>query len=152
MWHEFFRGYVADPMMSSAVYSYDYQSCQSYFDKMMSDITRRYFAIVADKKVLGQIYLKNIDWYAKTSCFGISMIDDSAKGKGYGTKAIKLLMNYAFVELGMETIFADTVLQNTRSQYVLEKLGFIFTHENCNFKYYELRRGEYCLPNFPKEG
>ncbi|MCL2169757.1 MAG: GNAT family N-acetyltransferase [Defluviitaleaceae bacterium] len=47
-------------------------------------------------------------------------------------------MEYAFETLNLQTIKADTVLRNTRSQHVLEKIGFVYTHEDVLFKYYEL--------------
>ena len=34
-------------------------------------------------------------------------------------------MKYAFEQMNMNTVFADAVRKNTRSQHVLEKVGFI---------------------------
>jgi len=147
LWHDFFREYVADPMMTEIPYQYSYQSCEDYFRKMTSDVTRKYFAIIANGRVVGQIYLKHIDWYAKTSSFGIALSNDLVKGKGYGTKAITALLKYAFNDLHLETIFADTVLRNVRSQHVLEKLGFTHTHDDDNFRFYKLSRSSLRLSN-----
>ena len=35
---------------------------------------------------------------------------------------------------------ADAALKNTRSQHVLEKVGFQYTHEDDTFKYYRCER------------
>lgn len=51
-------------------------------------------------------------------------------------------MKYAFEELGMNTVLADAVLKNTRSQHVLEKVGFQFVRQDEMFKYYRYERRE----------
>ena len=67
---------------------------------------------------------------------GIHLQNDAVKEKGYGTQAERLILQYAFEELGMVTINADAAVKNTRSQHVLEKVGFCYTHEDETFKYY----------------
>lgn len=44
------------------------------------------------------------------------MQNDAVKDKGYGTQAERLAVKYAFDQLGMVAVNADTVLKNTRSQ------------------------------------
>lgn len=139
-WHAFWRGYENDPMMDTTPYLYNPQQCDRAFDFRMQDKSRQYFAIYADEEMAGNIYLKHIDWAAKSACFGIALQCDAFKGKGYGSAAIKLLISYAFETLGLEVLLADAVLRNTRSQHVLEKLGFVHLRDDGVFRYYELRR------------
>lgn len=47
---------------------------------------------------------------------------------------------YAFDELGLAAVNADTIIKNTHSQHVLEKAGFKFVKEDGNFKYYRIER------------
>ncbi len=68
------------------------------------------------------------------------MQNDYAKGKGYGTKAEQIAIKYAFDELGMNVVNADTVEKNIRSQHVIEKVGFNFIKEDDCFKYYRIQR------------
>lgn len=51
-------------------------------------------------------------------------------------------MNFAFQELRMAAVNADTIRKNTRSQHVLEKAGFHFVGEDENFRYYRIERCE----------
>ncbi|MCL2574660.1 MAG: GNAT family N-acetyltransferase [Defluviitaleaceae bacterium] len=139
-WHEFWVGYVADPMMSDVSYVYDYEGMEKAYHVRMADATRKYFTIICDGKVIGQIYLKKIDYDKKSADFGISMVDDLVKGKGYGTRAIELLLEYAFGGMGLDVITADTVLRNVCSQHVLEKIGFVFTHMDGEFRYYKIAK------------
>ena len=60
--------------------------------------------------------------------------------QGYATEACGEILRYAFEELGMDTVKADAALKNTRSQHVLEKVGFRYTHEDETFKYYRCDR------------
>jgi RimJ/RimL family protein N-acetyltransferase len=55
---------------------------------------------------------------------GIKICDFSYQEKGFGTKAIKLLINYLFVDRSVDKITLDTNLKNTRAQHVYEKIGF----------------------------
>jgi len=71
---------------------------------------------------------------------GIHLRDDSVKEKGYGTQAERLILKYAFEELGMVAVNADAVLKNTRSQHVLEKVGFRYISEDDTFKYYRYEK------------
>ena len=66
------------------------------------------------------------------------MQNDTVKGKGYGTEAEKLAVRYAFDKLGMSAVNADTVVKNTRSQHILEKIGFRLVKEEGNFRYYRI--------------
>lgn len=68
------------------------------------------------------------------------MQNDSVKGKGYGTQAERMAVKYAFDELGIVAVNADTVQKNTRSQHILEKVGFRLTGEDEMFKYYRIER------------
>ena len=138
LWHEFWKGYVADPMMSDTQHVYDPDICEEFYRDRMADATRKYFSVMHDGKVVGYIYLKHMDRDKKSSEFGIAMMDDSVKGKGYGTEAIWLLAEYAFNVLGLETIIATAVLRNVRSQHVLTKMGFVHTHSDGKFNYYKL--------------
>lgn len=97
---------------------------------------RIYLAIMLENEPIGEVIIKNIDWDKRHCAFGISMRSDEYKNKGYGTKAELLMLEYVFNELGMETVFADAIQKNVRSQHVLKKVGFIETHDDDIFCYY----------------
>ncbi len=42
--------------------------------------------------------------------------------------------------LGLTAVNADTIVKNTRSQHVLEKVGFQYLKEEDGFRYYRLQR------------
>lgn len=138
LWHKFHMNYEADPMMNATPYTYDFDCVEKEYYAKSNDSTRKYFIIIHNGEAIGTIYLKHMDMVKKSTEFGIALINDSVKGYGFGTEAIYLLIEYTFNILGFECILADSVLRNTRSQHVLEKVGFIYTHEDSVFKYYKL--------------
>ena len=74
------------------------------------------------------------------------IIDQDYCNKGYCTEASEKLISIAFEELNLDYIFAHTVVDNLRSQKVLEKLGFKkinkLSIENDQFEYYRKDKKE----------
>lgn len=65
-----------------------------------------------------------------TADIGIKICDSNQQEKGYGTKAIKMLIKYLFTDKDVDKIHLDTNLNNARAQHVYEKIGFIKTKIN----------------------
>ena len=140
MCHEFYKGFQNDPAIGHYYeYIYTPEIADRYFDTN-SVPDRKLFAIMADGEIVGECKLKNIDTEKRQCSMGIHLRDDSVKGKGFGTAAERLILNYAFEVLDMVAVNADVVLKNTRSQHVLEKVGFSFVRQDEMFRYYRCER------------
>ena len=144
--HEFYKKFENDPdifmdMDSFSKYKYNETAVDRYFDSKQ-DLNRILFAVMKDEDPIGELQLKNIDHSSKECTLSIHMQNDSVKGRGYGTYAEKLAIKYAFAELGMSAVNADAVIKNTRSQHVLEKVGFRYVKEENGFKYYRIERDQ----------
>ena len=137
--HEFWKDYVVDFNMWDKEYVYDENEVNKYYNLKVLDKTRKYFAVSINNKVIGEILLKNINIEKGIATLGIHFSNDNYKNQGFGTEAIKLMIDYAFEHLNLNTLYADAVLRNKRSQYVLEKLGFVEIHVDEILKYYELK-------------
>lgn len=142
--HAFYQEFQNDPaiymdMRTFSEYTYSPDKVDKYFDAQQEP-SRVVFMILADGQPVGEGKLKAIDPERKECCLGIHLQNDSVKGKGIGTQAERLLLQYAFEALGMEAVNADVVLKNTRSQHVLEKVGFRFVREEGIFRYYRCER------------
>ena len=139
--HEFYREFERDPatFMDMSLYEsfvYDPEWVDRYFDRQQRP-DREAFLFFRNLKPIGEVILKEIDQNKKECALSIHMQNDSVKGKGYGTKAILMGYSWARDVLGMRTVKADVVLKNTRSQHILEKLGFRLINENETLKYYQ---------------
>ncbi len=98
------------------------------------------FAVLKDGVPIGELQLKQIDREKRECTLSVHMQNDGVKGRGYGTQAERLALRYAFDVLGMGAVNADTVVKNTRSQHILEKLGFQHVRDEGDFRYYCCRR------------
>lgn len=142
--HELYKGWSNDAsiymdMSLFKPYSYNKASIDRYFDSK-NEPSRIIFAIMLDGKPIGELQLKQIDLEKAECTLSIHMQNDAVKDKGYGTQAERLAVKYAFDELGMVAVNADTIMKNTRSQHVLEKVGFHLIGEDGTFKYYRIER------------
>ncbi len=142
--HELYKGWENDPAICMDMdlfvpYQYNEKAVNKYYDSKQ-DSSHILFAIMKDDKPIGEIQLKKIDYESKECTLSIHMQNDDVKGQGYGTCAEKLILQYAFDVLGMNAVNADIVIKNTRSQHVLEKVGFQYIREANGFKYYRYVR------------
>ncbi|MDE7260604.1 MAG: GNAT family N-acetyltransferase [Oscillospiraceae bacterium] len=142
--HELFKGWENDPaiymdMARFSVYRYDAAAVDRYF-AAKQEPSRVLLAVMKDGTPIGEIQLKQIDRERKECTLSIHMQNDAVKGRGYGTCAERLAVQYAFDILGMAAVNADTIAKNKRSQHVLEKAGFRYIREENGFKYYR------CVP------
>lgn len=74
---------------------------------------------------IGSVYLRDIDHNNEKAEYGIFIGEESARGKGYGTEAAKLMVQYAFDELKLHKVFLRVLKENTGAQKSYEKAGFI---------------------------
>lgn len=144
---ELYKDWQNDPaiymdMDKFAPYCYNEAAVDRYFDAR-NTLSRVFFAIMRDSKPIGELQLKQIDRERKECTLSIHLQNDFVKGRGYGTEAEKQALKYAFDTLKMNAVNADSVIKNTRSQHVLEKVGFNFIEEKDGFKYYRCTKTEY---------
>jgi RimJ/RimL family protein N-acetyltransferase len=78
-----------------------------------------------DGKVIGDIALQDIDWKNRSCSLGMGFAKIEHRNKGYGGEAIALMLAYAFDNIGLERITANTLEQNISAQKSLEKVGFV---------------------------
>lgn len=141
--HEIHKKYVADPMMTYERYEYSEEKVDNYFKERSADSNRKIFAIIVNGMPIGEVQIKYINYIVKKGNLGIYLVNDDIKGKGYGTEAEQLAIQYAFETLELNILYADAVIRNTRSQYIMQKLGFRFVYEDENFRYYELTKNDW---------
>lgn len=142
--HELFMGWTNDPsiymdLSMFKAYSYSEEAVNQYFDAK-NEPSRILFAIMLENRPIGELQLKQIDREKGECTLSIHLQNDAVKGKGFGIQAELQAVKYAFEELGMIAVNADTIRKNVRSQHVLEKAGFKLIREDGNFKYYRIER------------
>lgn len=73
---------------------------------------------------IGNISLQSIDYINRQAEIAFLFGEKEMWGKGYATRAAKLLINQAFMELGLNRIYFGTAEDNIGMQRVGEKLNF----------------------------
>jgi RimJ/RimL family protein N-acetyltransferase len=79
---------------------------------------------VRDGRLIGFLALHTIEWNNGTAMLSIGIGEPDYRGKGYGTEALYLLLNYAFGELNLFRVGLDVIATNDRAIHTYEKLGF----------------------------
>lgn len=78
----------------------------------------------ADDRVIGFIELEGFDWAARSGWVGIGIGDPEYRGKGYGTEAMQLVLDYAFRGLNLNRVNLNVFAYNERAIRSYEKSGF----------------------------
>lgn len=73
---------------------------------------------------VGNVGLSGVRTPNRSAEFGILIGERSAHGKGYGTEATKLILDYGFTILGLHHIWLKCVAFNQAGLRVYEKAGF----------------------------
>jgi ribosomal-protein-alanine N-acetyltransferase len=83
--------------------------------------------VIVDKsgRVTGRISLNGIVRGAFQSCSMGYWVSAADNGRGLATAAVREILRVAFDELDLHRVQADTLLDNVRSQRVLERNGFV---------------------------
>ena len=146
--HEMYKDFQMDSMIFDDMelfemaknYVYNPEKTDMLYDMRIAEEGSHLFAVMLDDKVIGEVGLRHYSDETKECELSVHMMNDSVKGKGYGTQAEKLAIDYAFDVLGAESIFAESLIKNTRSQHIMEKMGFKYFGEEDGFKQYRLEK------------
>lgn len=82
--------------------------------------------IKENNKPIGSVYFKDINYSKKEAEFGIFIGEDDSRGKGYGTEAVKLALDYVFNVINLETIILRVFADNKSAINSYKSAGFIF--------------------------
>ena len=99
---------------------------QEWMEKHLSDYLEFEFAIATleSGQIIGSVGLDgNIRTHAD-AFVGIGIGDTDYWGMGYGTDAMRVILRYGFMELGLHRVSLNVFSYNTRAIKSYEKIGF----------------------------
>ena len=140
------KGYN-DPDVRDAMFMYfplTEKDTENKIDAMVKDEKAINLIIVEKetKKAIGHVALVHPDWVSGMVTFYIVLLDKTVWGKGLGTEATKLIVDYGFNMLNLNRIQLHVNAENEPAKAVYKKIGF--KHEGTlrqamykNNKYYD---------------
>ena len=90
------------------------------------DPREAHFAVyqLAGRRPIGNAGLRDVDHRRRTAEFGILIGERDFWGKGCGTEATRLVLDYAFTALGLNSVGLDVAEYNSAGKRGYEKAGF----------------------------
>jgi RimJ/RimL family protein N-acetyltransferase len=85
-----------------------------------------YFCIFEDQTPVGQMLLHDINWETGESLIGYCLFEPDHRGRGIGTKALRLLQQYVVEQTDLTRLVIITSSDNVASQTIARKCGFQF--------------------------
>ena len=116
---------------------------ENYYEKINNSNSILMLAIIekSTDKHIGNIKLEPINWIHRTAKLGIMIGNKESYGKGFGTEAIKLIVEYSFDELNLRKITLGVVAENKPALKVYKKIGFELEGRR---KKQSFNNGHYC--------
>jgi [ribosomal protein S5]-alanine N-acetyltransferase len=96
-------------------------------DKIFNNQHQIYLAICLTntKELIGYLGINEIDYRNRKAQWAGINIDKSHSNKGYATEAARLMLKFAFEELGLNRFYGYWLESNCPSIRMAEKLGFV---------------------------
>jgi diamine N-acetyltransferase len=96
------------------------------YEQQVADGDGSYFLIYerASGEAIGTLGLQDINYRNRTAEYGITISDARHRGKGYGTEATRLALDYAFTTLGLHNVLLTTVSFNPGALRAYARAGF----------------------------
>ena len=91
-----------------------------------ADSSGHYFHLrtLQDDRLIGFVVLFNVKWSNQSAEMAIGIGEPAYWGKGYGSDALHLILNYAFNELNLYRVSLTVLSYNDRAIRAYERAGF----------------------------
>lgn len=96
-----------------------------WFDDYENNSAKKFFTIYSDETPVGLIGLSDIDLDTKTAKFFILIGEDGYRGKGIGKTSLKYMVDYAFDDLRLDSVFLEVKRVNYPAIKLYESFGFV---------------------------
>ncbi len=73
---------------------------------------------------IGTTYFTDINYRQRRAEFGLMIGEPGQRGKGYGTEATRLMLDFAFTVLGLHSVMLTVFEYNLAGQRTYDKAGF----------------------------
>lgn len=104
----------------------DWLAFKSWLDEFPRTGTQIVFAIrkLFEPQIIGFVIFKNIQLVHRSADVGVRIGSDAERGKGYGTQALKLALDYAWKHLNLHRVSLTVFAHNARALASYRAAGF----------------------------
>ena len=112
--------------MTGTKSTFTLEQIQQHIRNCKNDSTRYDFAICLNDNdlLIGELSISEIDHENSKAGFRISMFGTELTGKGYGSEATKLVLQFVFEKLNLNRLQLEVFSHNKRGIRAYEKTGF----------------------------
>jgi RimJ/RimL family protein N-acetyltransferase len=119
---------------------------EKWFEAIKDKEDSVYFSILLlnqenSEKLIGNCAIDDMDSKNRSCTCGITIGEKEYHGKGYGTEAMEMLVEYGFNILNMNRIELSVFEFNTRAYKAYQKVGFLEEGRKRQARYHN---GKYC--------
>ena len=126
---EILREMINDEEIEKMMWGYSFPVArhqqENWIENLSGDKSVFRAMIDVDGRAIGTIILSDIDLRNGTAEIHIKLSNDNVRGKGYGTDAVNALVRYCFEELRMNCVYCRVKEDNSASQRMFLKCGFV---------------------------
>jgi RimJ/RimL family protein N-acetyltransferase len=104
----------------------DWMAFKTWLDELARTQTQVLFAVrkLFESQLIGFVVFKNIQPVHRSSDIGVRIGVEAERGKGYGTRALELAVQYAFNHLNLHRLSLTVFAHNARAIASYRKAGF----------------------------
>ena len=96
-----------------------------WLTNLLNDASKELFAIEISEEVVGCIQLIDIHPIHRSAELTLRIFDEENRGKGIGTKSVRLLCEHAFTDLGLVRVWLRVFSSNEKAIEAYKKAGFL---------------------------
>lgn len=126
--HEWVNNPKITDMLSDFIFPHTLNRTENFLEAMLktteNDLCGFVIAYKDTEEYLGQIDFIKIDWKNRRALMGMIIGKEEYHNKGYGTEAMKLLLEYGFNRLGLNKVELEVRAYNKKALRCYEKCGF----------------------------
>ena len=97
---------------------------EKWIKNLKTKNTAKAWLIKYNKKLVGLVYLSNINYKNRKTEWGVYIADESVRGKGVGSATLYKLMEYVFDEMNFHKMNTKILENNLIALRLYKKFGF----------------------------
>ena len=126
LWTEWFNDFAMTGNLAMLPRPMTFEQEDAWYERASSDERNPTFAIYERTtwRTIGNCGLIDVDLIHRHAEVGIAIGEADARGQGYGTEAMRLLLDYAFTVLGLRNVMLRVYEYNDAGRRSYAKVGF----------------------------